>query len=330
MTNFRTKLPSLLYPIKINHQRPSLCLGSCFAEHMGKRLSKYQFPTLINPFGILYNPISIADQLHRVLKQDHYEADELFEQQGLWHHFLFHSRFSGRDKSQVLSTMNDQLQQTGLFLARTNQLIITLGTARVFIEKSRQEVVANCHKLPSSRFERKLLSVEECTNALASVFEKVSISNPKINIILTVSPIRHIRDGLLENQQSKSTLLLACAALQKQYDYVHYFPAWEIMMDDLRDYRFYDSDMIHPNETAIDYIWDYFKKGLFSEESIGLLAKLDKLIQASRHRPFQVESNAHQAFLRKQLEEIEKMNQAFPFLSFDEERGLLEAQLLEK
>lgn len=328
MTNFRTKVPSALYPFKINHQHPSLCLGSCFAEHMGNRLSEYQFPTLINPFGILYNPASIAQQLDRALEQQSYKAEELFEAQGLWHHFLFHSRFSGRDKSQVLATMNEQLRLTNSFLAKTNQLIITLGTARVFIDKDKQEVVANCHKLPANHFERRLLSVEECTNVLATTFEKLRASNPTINIILTVSPIRHIRDGLQENQQSKSTLLLACAALKKQYDYIHYFPAWEIMMDDLRDYRFYESDMIHPNETAIDYIWDYFKNGFFAVETFSLMAKLDKIIQASQHRPFQVESEAHQAFLRKQLGEIEKMEEEFPFLKFENERVLLEGQLL--
>ncbi len=330
MTNFRTKLRPLSYPFKINHHKSSLCLGSCFAEHMGKRLSKYQFPILINPFGILYNPISIADQLKRVLEEEHYKAGELFEQQGLWHHFLFHSRFSGRNKSQTLSTMNEQLQQTGLFLKQANQLIITLGTARVFIDKRKQEIVANCHKLPANHFERKLLTVEECSSALAPVFEKIKIKNPNLNIILTVSPIRHTRDGLLENQQSKSTLLLTCTSLQKQYDYVHYFPAWEIMMDDLRDYRFYDSDMIHPNETAIDYIWNYFKAGLISEDTIALMGKLDKIIQASQHRPFQVESDAHQFFLRKQLEEIEKINQAFPFLKFEKEKSLFEIQLLKE
>jgi GSCFA family len=328
MTNFRSEYPAFTFPFQINHQSNTLCLGSCFAEHIGQRLDRYHFPVLVNPFGILYQPISIAGQLERALQQEPYLASELFEQQGLWHHFQFHSRFSGSIQEQVLAQLNEQARQCRDFLLQSNQLIITLGTARVFKTKDQQEVVANCHKLPAFYFDRSLLTVAECVSVLSSVFTKIKALNPNLNIILTVSPVRHIRDGLHQNQLSKATLLLACAELSQQLNYVHYFPAWEIMMDDLRDYRFYEADLIHPNSMAIDYIWSYFSNSVFTKEAQRLVLQMEKILQATLHRPFQIASEAHQLFLRKQLEEIDGLEGRFPFLRMERERRLLEGQLV--
>ena len=192
MTNFRTVLPKMAYPFKISHQNAILCLGSCFAEHIGKRLSAFQFPTLVNPFGILYHPISIADHLQHLLDGNSYSADELFQHQGLWHHFQFHSRFSGTDSEEVLEKINEQNRLSRSFLETADCIIITLGTARVFRDRSSGQIVANCHKLPGSQFEKKLLSVSDCVHSLASAFEKLKKRHSNINIILTLSPVRHI------------------------------------------------------------------------------------------------------------------------------------------
>ncbi|MFK7806658.1 MAG: GSCFA domain-containing protein [Saprospiraceae bacterium] len=327
MSNFRTALKPVHFPFQINHSDSTICVGSCFAVHIGERLEKYKFPTLTNALGILYNPISIAIQLNRALEIKKIEAAELFEYQGLWHHFQFHSEFSGLDKEEVLKKMNKKLETTHHFLKKSKTLIITFGTAWRFSTIDNSQVVANCHKLPAKHFEKKLLSVEDCTTKLFDFFEKLKVENPGINIILTVSPVRHTREGLIENQRSKSTLLLSCAKLSKGLDYVHYFPSWEIMMDDLRDYRFYESDMIHPNEVAIDYIWSYFQNGLFSEDTKTLNSELEKVIQASQHRPFQQSSTAHQIFLQKQLEQISNLKERFPFINLENESVLLENQL---
>jgi GSCFA family len=328
MTNFRSEYPAFTFPFQISHQSSTLCMGSCFAEHIGQRLSRYHFPVLVNPFGILYQPVSIAGQLERALQQEPYLDSELFEQQGLWHHFQFHSRFSGSVQEQVLAQMNEQLRLCRSSLLQSGQLIITLGTARVFKTKDNQEVVANCHKLPAGHFDRSLLSVADCVSVLSSAFAKIKAVNPNLNIILTVSPVRHIRDGLHENQLSKATLLLACADISQQLDYVHYFPSWEIMMDDLRDYRFYEADLIHPNSMAIDYIWSYFSNSVFTKETQHLVLQIEKIVQATLHRPFQVASEAHQLFLRKQLEEINDLEKRFSFLTMEREKRVLEGQVV--
>jgi len=303
-------------------------MGSCFAAHLGKRLAHYQFPTLLNPFGILYNPSSIAKQLQRAVDLNYYQTAELFEHQGRWHHFLFHSQFSGDNPDLTLSNMNQQLKETHDYLKNCKQIFITLGSAYVYFDKISEQVVGNCHKLPARFFDKKQLTVADCTKDLSACFENIKAFNPECNIILTVSPVRHVRDGLMNNQLSKSALRLACENLTQQYDYAYYFPAFEIVMDDLRDYRFYELDMIHPNKTAIDYIWSHFKHSLFSEQTTILLEKAEKIIQASQHRPFQVASKNHQAFLQKQLEEIAALNNAFPFMKFEKERAIFEKQLL--
>ncbi|HHS96073.1 MAG TPA: GSCFA domain protein [Phaeodactylibacter sp.] len=329
MTDFRTSIAPEHFPFRIHHHSPTLCIGSCFAKHIGKRMELYKFPCLSNPLGIVYNPISIAQQLETIVqKGSTLHSAQLFEHQGLWHHFLFHGSFSSADKEAMLSTLIAQSVRSRSILQAAGTLFITLGTARVYIHKQSRAVVANCHKVPADRFDRKLLSVEASTNVLSGIFEKLKKLNPSLEIVLTVSPIRHLRDGLVENQQSKSTLLVACTQLCQAFDYVYYFPAWEIMMDDLRDYRFYEADMIHPSLTAINYIWDYFKAGFFGEDTLQLLPLIDKVVRAAQHRPFRSASETHQAFLQKQLEEIAKLEQQYPFLDFAKERNVLKAQMV--
>lgn len=319
MPDFRTILPPVQSELKISHYDRTICTGSCFAENIGERLSRLKFPVLVNPFGIVYNPVSISQVLEKLITVELFHAEDLFENLGLWHSFSHHGYFSHPDKRTALKNINLSLQESRAFLEKTNRIIVTLGTANVFVLKKTGEIAANCHKVPGNEFERKRLSIKEVVNALGHTFEKLREESP-LQIILTVSPVRHLRDGLTENQRSKATLLLAVEELCRCLPFVHYFPAYEIVLDDLRDYRFYEEDMTHPNQTAIDYIWKYFEAAFFDEKTNQLCRQIAQLVTASKHRPIHPESTEHQAFLKKQLNEIRKLEEAFPALDFSRER----------
>ncbi len=328
MQEFRTKLPASTFDFNFDHNNQIVCIGSCFAENIAHRLQSNKFECLLNPFGILYNPISIEKALNLLLDGNSYSEDQLFNHQGLWHSFDHHGHFSKPDKAETLHNINATLANGQAFLKKASRLIVTLGTANVFVYKKRNAIVANCHKLPGNEFDRRRLEVETIAEKLTSVFEKLKAQNPELQIITTVSPIRHIRDGLVENQKSKAVLLLALDQMAASLNFVHYFPSYEILLDDLRDYRFYEADMIHPNKIAIDYIWDYFKQSFFENDTITLIAEIEKIVNASNHRPFHQGTAQHQTFLKQLLENIEKLIEKFSFLDFSKEISLFEKQLL--
>ena len=327
MSNFRTVLPLEKVNFNINYQSPILCIGSCFTENIGDLLVQNKFPTLLNPFGILYNPISIKNSLATLLSDKIYEVDDLFLHQDVWRSFDHHGAFAHVDKEQALENINTQLAEAKVFLKQTKRLILTFGTANVFIKKSSRQVVANCHKLPNNDFEKRRLSVAEIIQALLPILQQLKIVNPDLEVVLTVSPVRHIRDGLLENQRSKATLLLAIETITQSLPFTHYFPAYELVLDDLRDYRFFAKDMIHPNEVAIDYIWKYFQQTYFSPATTNILKQIKKIVQASQHRPLHVETAAHQQFIQKQLEKITTLVKQYPFLLLKTEKEQFQAQL---
>lgn len=327
MQHFRTTLPLLNFDFDINHNDRILCVGSCFAENIAQKFQNFKFSTVLNPFGILFNPVSIEKAFTWLLGEDQFSEDNLFSNQGLWHSFDHHGHFSKTDKTETLNGINEALEYGQAFLKNTNRLIVTLGTANIFVYKKSEEIVANCHKLPGNEFDRKRLSVEIIVQKLSAVFEKIKIQNPDLQAIVTVSPIRHIRDGLIENQKSKAVLLLALDKICTDLDFVHYFPSYEILLDDLRDYRFYEADLIHPNAVAIDYIWDYFTESLFKKATIELTAEIEKIVTASQHRPFHPESIQHQSFLKQQLENIEKMKEKYSTLDFSKEMSVFKNQL---
>ena len=327
MSNFRTVLPLAQASFDINYQSSILCIGSCFTKNIGDRLIDSKFPTLLNPFGILYNPISIKNSLAILLSQKEYETDDLFLHQDLWRSFDHHGLFAHPNKEQTLATINHQLKTARTFLAQTKRLILTLGTANVFIKKSTGRIVANCHKLPNIDFEKRRLSIAEITNELLPILQQLKTKNPALEIIFTVSPVRHIKDGLLENQRSKATLLLAIEHITKSLSYTHYFPAYELVLDDLRDYRFFGKDMVHPNEIAIDYIWNYFQQTYFSPATMTILKQVHKIVQASQHRPLHIETDAHQQFVKKQLEKIVAFTKQYPFIKLTTAQERFQAQL---
>jgi len=327
MPTFRTELPPLQFPFQISHADALLSIGSCFTENIGKRLSTLKFNHLINPFGIVYNPVSMAEQLEWLLSKNEYSDSDLFENQGLWHSWLHHGSFSELDKFTAIKKMNQSLQQAKQQFTNISRLLITLGTANVFVYKKTEKIVANCHKMPGQVFEKRRLTVAEIVESLLPILQKINAQHPDLQIIFTVSPVRHIRDGLVENQKSKATLLLAIDQICQELQFAHYFPAYELILDDLRDYRFFESDMIHPNETAIEYVWERFREAFFSMETKQLITKIEGIVQASRHRAFHPQSEQYQAFAQKQLDKINQLEQVYTFLNFSDERQLFLQQL---
>jgi len=329
MEPFRTAIdiPSGNKPI--DYSSKLLFFGSCFAENMGAEMLQSKFQTLINPFGILYNPFSIANSLEILVKKKLFSEHDLFEDKGVWNSFSHHSRFSHTDKVRCLENINKQIELGSNFLKKTDFLIITFGTAWVYELKKTGNVVSNCHKVPAKAFKRYRITNDEIVEKCQTDFQSLINQNPNLRIILTVSPVRHIKDGLVENQLSKATLLLAAHELEREFEKVSYFPSYEIMMDDLRDYRFYADDMVHPSNLAIEYIWDKFKNCWINPKAFGTMKELDKITQAMSHKPFFPESESHQKFIKNQLENIRLISEQQPGIDLVAEKEYFEKLILD-
>ncbi len=299
---FQTKVEIPVTNQKISYQDSIMTLGSCFAENIGTKLSNVYFDTDINPFGVVYNPVSIKNSLELLLQNKPFSPDDLFEYRSLWNSFSHSTQFSNPDQKVCLETINSQLQSSAEFLKKTDTLIITFGTAWVFEDVNSGSVVSNCHKLPANKFQRKRLSVEEIISDYSKLISQLTVQFPNIKMIFSVSPIRHWKDGPHENNLSKSTLLLAIEELQKEFSNVHYFPAYEIQMDELRDYRFYAADMLHPSEVAVDYIWERFSETYFTEQTLQIKSQVEQFNADLSHRPLHPESAEFKNFQTK-LEE---------------------------
>lgn len=300
----RTEINIERQSLSLNHQTPLLLMGSCFSENIGGKLSKHKFNALINPLGIAYNPVS----LHQLLGIDSKTPiGELQQTTELYFHYNFHSTFNALSKESYADKLKKSIAEKEEFIKQNPTLILSYGTAWVHELKSNGQIVNNCHKQPSSNFSRRLLKVEEIVHSWekmkAELKEKFKQS---FNFIFTVSPVRHIKDGFIENQQSKSTLNLAIHQICAKHANCSYFPSYEIMMDDLRDYRFYKNDLLHPNEMAIDYIWEQFSKAYFSEERRDYNRQIKQFNQSINHRPFNPQSKKHQDFIKKLIEQIEE------------------------
>lgn len=300
---FRTPLEQTPSSIKFSVGQKICSVGSCFADIMGQRLKTNKFNTLSNPFGIIFNPVSIAELLEFSLSDQLPSEDLYLESKGVHSNYLFHSSFSGLSNQEVGLKIKGALSSTKSFLLKSDWLILTLGTAVVYQRKSDGKIVANCHKQPASQFEKRVLSRKEILGSLTPIFDQLHDLNPGLNILLTVSPVRHTKDTLEVNSTSKSVLRLVCETL-RQKDYVHYFPSFEIVMDDLRDYRFFESDLVHPNQQAHDYIWDIFKSNYFDKSTTEVLDTWTKISAKLNHKPFLPSSQDHQIFLTKLLKEL--------------------------
>ncbi|MBQ8736096.1 MAG: GSCFA domain-containing protein [Bacteroidaceae bacterium] len=308
--------------LEITHSTTQMILGSCFAENIGKRLVACKFPVTLNPFGIIYNPLSIATALDRIIEMKAFteNSPEIVNWGEQWHSMLHHGDFSRCEKNDTLADVNNSLCTDGEKLEKLDLLTLTFGTAYVYRLKESGMVVGNCHKIPGNEFTRTLLTPSEAAEALTPTFERLLKINPQMKILLTVSPIRHIRDGAHGNQVSKAVLMLTIEELRKAFpEKVFYFPAYEIVLDELRDYRFYDEDMIHPSTTAVNYIWECFRSTYFNEETNNIVVQLEEINRALAHRPFDEKSQAHANFKQKLLLKIESVKEKYPFFDFTNE-----------
>lgn len=300
--------------LKISYHDRVMTLGSCFAENIGKKMQDAYFLSDVNPFGVLYNPVSIANSLDILLENKRFTKDDIFENKSLWQSFSHSSFFSEITPQDCLKKINSRLDVAYEFLQTTDYLLITFGTAWVFEEKKSGRVVSNCHKIPASEFIRRRLSVEEIVILFTDLINKLRTQLPNLKIVFSVSPIRHFKDGAHENNVSKSTLMLAIEAVQNKFQHIDYFPAYEIMMDELRDYRYYASDMLHPSEVAVDYIWRRFSDTYFSDETLLIKKELEQLARDLEHRPLHQDTTDYKLF-KKSIEKRKiSILEKYPFL----------------
>ncbi|MCG8733891.1 GSCFA domain-containing protein [Tenacibaculum finnmarkense] len=313
----QTQIPLKKQPHNlIDYNSKLLLLGSCFSENIGDKLSYYKFQSQQNPFGILFHPKAIEKLITDAINQKKYTEDAVFYHNESWHCFDAHSSVSSSDKKEVLNNLNTANTATFEYLKNASHLVITLGTSWVYREISSDAIVANCHKIPQKNFLKEILSIDEITESLDAIIALTKSVNPNISIIFTVSPVRHIKDGFIENQQSKAHLLSAIHQIIEPKNNTYYFPSYEIMMDELRDYRFYAQDMIHPNNTAINYIWEKFIEVWISENTQKTMKEVDIIQKGLAHRSFNPTSEAHQKFLKNIAQKKETLQKAFPFITF--------------
>lgn len=326
--DFYTKIDIPHFSFNIGHKDNILMLGSCFIESIGGELEKSKFNLNLNPFGVLYNPQSIAQALELLIEKREFTEQDLFEYCGLFHSFYHHSRYSDMDVEHCLKKINNSLNKASFDLYNADILILTFGTAYVYRHKARNMIVGNCHKLPASEFDRYRLSVNDIVIRWQQLLRQLKAINPKLKVLFTVSPIRHLKDGAHDNQLSKSTLLLAVEELC-QMSGENYFPSYEIVLDELRDYRFYKEDMIHPDNVAIAYIWERFGETFFTADTQQIITEWQKIESAISHRPFNAQGNEYKRFLEQTLLKAETFGNKYPYICCEREIELLKEKIKE-
>ena len=305
---------------KISYTDKILFIGSCFSEEIAAKMSDLKFDILQNPNGILYDPISISSALNPYITNEPFDINDLFFQNDLWHSWHHHSIFSGLDKEKVFRKIVNTRQEAHQFLKKTTWLIISLGTSFNYSLKQEGIQVSNCHKAPADYFEKKLITTEETIAALSATINSLREFNPDVKIIFTVSPVRHVKDGLVENNRSKARLIEAVHSITEKFEDIFYFPAYELIIDVLRDYRFYKTDLVHPSDAAVDFVFENFCNALLDEPGKKMLEEISKVVKAMSHKPFQKESAAHKNFMNTHLEKINKISENFPGIDFTKEK----------
>lgn len=315
--NLQTHIPlskETRHPIDYNSNL--LLLGSCFSENIGNKLEYFKYASQQNPWGILFHPKAIETAVTHAINEKEYSAEDVFLLNERYHSFDAHSQLSDASQEQLLSNLNSAAQQTHQQLKEATHIITTLGTAWVYRFIETDQIVANCHKVPQKKFLKELLSVEEIAESLDSMVTLIRDVNPTVNFIFTVSPVRHLKDGFVENQQSKAHLISAIHQMVEPRKRIFYFPSYEIMMDELRDYRFYAEDMIHPNVTAVQYIWEKFVDTWISASALPTMKQVDSIQKRRQHKPFNPDSKEHQKFLERLSKDIEQLKKELPNVSF--------------
>ncbi|WP_053991734.1 GSCFA domain-containing protein [Mangrovimonas sp. TPBH4] len=300
----------------IDYNSRLILLGSCFVENIGEKLAYFKFQNTLNPFGILFHPLAIESLLLNTLNDKAYSEEDVFFHNEQWHCYAAHSKLSASSKDDLLQNLNLAIQQTKQALEASSHIVITLGTAWVYRLVENDEVVVNCHKVPQKKFKKELLSVDTIAESLQAMVALTKSVNPKVSVIFTVSPVRHLKDGFVENAQSKAHLISAVHQVVEPRSQTYYFPSYEIVMDELRDYRFYAEDMVHPNPTAINYVWERFKKVWLHDSTEPMMKMVDTVQKGMMHRPFNPNSEAHQEFLKLLEEKKEVLLRQFPFMKF--------------
>lgn len=326
--DFYTEIKTGKGAFKVSHADNILVLGSCFADNVGRRLVEDKFRCLVNPFGTLYNPLSILSAVEMLVKGKAFTKSDLFQADGLWHSWVHHGSFSSSSAEESLRRINDSMEQAQAMLKKVDVLVITYGTAFVYRLADRLEtVVANCHKQDEIMFVRRMEDVDTLSACMQRTLEVVRSVRPDVRVVFTVSPIRHVRDGLHANQLSKATLLLAVDRVVRNRKMVEYFPSYEIMMDELRDYRFYADDMVHPSDKAVDYIYERFASTYFSKQTLALMKEWQGIHSGLGHRPLHPDSDAYRQFLKGLLEKIINIKNKHPYLDVEQELNICSTRL---
>lgn len=309
----------------VEYTDPLLLVGSCFTEHIGNRLQDLKFSVLQNPNGILFDPLSVCYSLNSYIEKKLYQPSDLFYYNELWQSWAHHSRFSGMDQEQVLANINQSQETAHVFLQSARWLVITLGSSFSYRLSENERDVANCHRAPAQWFHKRMGTIDETVAALDNTIYRLFHFNPDLRIIFTVSPVRHLRDGIVENNRSKARLLEAVHHLVGKFNRLYYFPAYELVIDVLRDYRFYDIDLAHPNYQATEFVLEKFSRHFISSRAHPLMEQVQQVITARKHRAFQPHTEAHRLFLAGFAEKTVKLMEQYPFLDLSEEAGYFAA-----
>src|SRR5580765_331160 len=329
MINIDLKKPSR----QIHYKDKILLIGSCFTEHIGNSLEELKFSVLQNPNGILFDPLSVSQSLASYIQNKQYNEKDFFQLNEVWHSWKHHSRFSNTNLEEAVRIINESQRQAHQFLKEADWIIITLGSSfsyqltklaeavkvRSLGGDLREAGVANCHRAPAQWFHKHLMTIDEIISNLDNSFEQLFQFNSNLNIIFTVSPVRHIRDGVVDNNRSKARLIEAVHHLVNKYEKLNYFPAYELVIDVLRDYRFYDTDLVHPNYMATDFVLEKFAESFIDESTQRLMQEVKSIMIARKHKAFQPDTMAHKQFLKTYLEKTKVLKEKYSFLDLNEE-----------
>lgn len=314
---FRTKISIPKSDNPIDYNSRILSLGSCFAVNMAEKLDYFKFQNTCNPFGILFHPLAIEKLISFAVSNKLFLEEDVFFHNERWHSFDAHSDLSNSNKEELIANLNAIVVSTRQHISEATHIIITYGTSWVYRNLENNAVVANCHKVPQKQFGKEILSVETIENSIKNTIALIQKVNPEANVVFTVSPVRHLKDGFVENQVSKANLITAIyQTIKDKPQTINYFPSYEIMMDELRDYRFYAVDMVHPNQVAIDYIWERFSETSISAESHWIMKEVETIQKGLQHRPFNPNSESHQQFLSKLQDKMAEIQKQFPKIQF--------------
>ncbi|NBC82729.1 MAG: GSCFA domain protein [Bacteroidetes bacterium] len=321
----RVNLPE--YSEKIGYNDPVMLVGSCFSENIGRQLANAKYQVMINPFGVMYNPISVKQNLDIIMNKKIFTKADLSYDNHLWFSYAHHTSFSKPGEKEILRLINTRTEEAFAHLKKTRFLFITFGTARIYRLKKTGQIVANCHKQPQQLFDHILPGIEEILHEYDQLIEQLSLHYPNLNLIFTVSPVRHWKDGAVGNQISKSTLILAIHKLLEKHKQCYYFPSYELFMDEMRDYRFYGDDLLHPSSLGIAYVWEKFSTAFLDKRESQVREHIDKIVRACQHKPHFPDSEEYQKFAQSTLQKMNDVLEKYPFLDLKREKEYFQSVL---